>query len=119
MCSVYTAAITPRVCTSVLFIIRVLDAPFDLCRPNIFGQCYHYNVHAIEFHYNTHAHAMMVSIQDGPSDLPEFERLTGVSESDLLHPHWTAILSVPKHSTMQQIEASVIKLIEVHVGIYV
>jgi hypothetical protein len=53
-----------------------------------------------------------LSTIDGPSDLPEFERLTGVSESDLLHPHWTAVLSVPKHSTVQQIEASVIKLIE-------
>ena len=68
---------------------------------------------------STSTHMHMVSLQDGPSDLPEFERLTGVSESDLLHPHWTAVLSVPKHSTVQQIEASVIKLIEVHVGIYV
>ena len=67
-----------------------------------------YNARVDESHLD-----MDIFIQDGPSDLPVFERLTGVSENDLLHPHWTAVLSVPKHSTAQHIEASVIRLIEV------
>ena len=72
-----------------------------------------YNARADEFHLDTH-HMDIFSIQDGPSDLPVFERLTGVGENDLLHPHWTAVLSV---STVQHVEASVIRLIEVYIWV--
>ena len=68
------------------------------------------NFHLTHMHLNMHT---AYTTQDGPSDLPVFERVTGVSQSDLLHPQWTVILSLPGHSTPQQIEASVISLLEV------
>lgn len=55
----------------------------------------------------------IVSMQDSPAGLLDFERVTGTTKEDILNPRWTAVITLTDHCTPEQIETSVMQLVEV------
>ena len=58
----------------------------------------------------------IISIQDSPAGLLEFERVTATTKENILSPQWTAVIPLPDHCTPEQTEASVMQLVEVRSG---
>ena len=52
-------------------------------------------------------------LQESLSDLSLFEQASGKSKENVLNPQWTIVMAGPLSSTPEQIEESVMQLVEV------